>query len=236
MDNAAARFLRILQKVKEINGDVACKQAWETILPMKPDTDIIESLGKLMTLSGIAARLVMEAHPDEADAVRHWKRAFHNGFHATALSSKWSEFSKHIDNHTINYLKSHARLLDYTRTQREVSEDSLSEIKNLVIAAKEELLSSDLSLKIKTLLNERLSDIISSIEDYQIHGFDDVFDRANIVIAQIVQLPDEDRKSLKSSKAGEKIAEAMSAITKTAEAISASLSLGNAITKLLGNN
>ncbi|EHY79196.1 hypothetical protein PstZobell_17377 [Stutzerimonas stutzeri ATCC 14405 = CCUG 16156] len=236
MDNAAARLLRILQKAKEVSSETQCRKAWEAILPLKHPGELIEKLGKVMALSGAAARLVIAAHPEEQDAVDHWQKSIQNGFTTSALSSKWSEFIKHIDTHTINYLKSHSRLLDYEFKQSDVSTDTLDRIRDLISESKEELLKSGLSQKIRLLLNDRLSDIISSIEDYQITGFDEVFDRANIVIAQILQLPEKDRGELKDSSAGEKISTAMSVITDTAEAISATLSIGNAITKLLGNN
>lgn len=236
MDNAAARLLRILQRAKEVNGETQCRKAWESILTTQSPKDLVEKLGKVMALSGLAARQITSIHPEEGDAVDHWQKAILNGFHSSALSSKWSEFIKHIDTHTINYLKSHSRLLEYEKRQDDVSPETLERIKELIQTSKNELINSDLNPKIKNLLNERLTDIISSIEDYQITGFDDVFDRANVVIAQILQLPEQDRNDLRESRAGEKISTAMNVITTTAETISATLSIGNAITKLLGGN
>jgi len=206
------------------------------LLDAKSNYDVPGKLGKLLQQADLTADTIIAAHPDEEEAVTYWRRKIFAALNETPLGGQWQNFYKHIDAHVLNYLRGHAKLINFDNPQKAIAADTLSHIQELAQEAKKALIASDLDEIVKLNLARKLSEIIESIDDYKITGFSAVFDTASSLIGQIIQLPESRKNALRDSAASGKIWETFKKISDTAQATSGYVALAQSVKQLFIGN
>lgn len=236
MENSAARLLSILENGKDHPKTEICSAVWMTLLGAESNYEIPGKLGKLLHQADQTAGIIIAAHPDEAEAVKYWRQRIFAALNETPLGGQWQNFYKHIDGHVLNYLRGHAKLINFDNPQKAVPADTLCHIRELALEAKNSLIESNLEAIVKLNLAKKLSEIIESIDDYKITGFSEVFDTASSLIGQIIQLPESRKSALRESAASSKIWETFKSISDAAQATSGYVALAQSVKQFFIGN
>lgn len=178
VNNPAGRLLSILMEGKNSNPSVNCKATWAKILSVEEDNSfvLVGRIGKVFSLvDNISIEL---AQIDNVNVSRYmsWTKNLESAFSNCNLGAPWQSFMQHIDESTIDYLHMTSGMLATNRPQPVLPRSELDKIyegaKNLI----SEIISSDLSNKIKSYFIEQLRKISTAIEEYKITGASEVVD------------------------------------------------------------
>jgi hypothetical protein len=169
-DNPAGRLLIILREGKKLPLSHTCYQAWFQLLKTDNHADMFYRLGILMQLSRETTSLVLEEFPDEGEAVGYWSGQLKNAFINQALNGQWQSFIQHIDDHSLNYLASESKLLNYKSNTKSVIDNDIQTIRDKLLVVYDEVLSNDIELEIKKYLIRYLRKILTGIDDYFLTG------------------------------------------------------------------
>ncbi len=106
-DNPAARLLVILESGKEHSAQTNCRNTWKNILGLEAEHDsvLMSRLGKVMELPDQIISTLKKDFPNQLSTYSHWSGQVNKAFFQQNLNGSWQEFIKHIDDHTLMYLR-----------------------------------------------------------------------------------------------------------------------------------
>ena len=170
-DNPAGRLLSILMSARVIPGDRVCRMAWHELLQTDERQSLLMSrLGKVMELPQAAILALKEAYPDDIPTWEHWEAQVNAGFNSQQLQGPWASFINYIDDHTINYLRMSATLLQGKSLTRNISTEELTDVRRTILAIIDELIESGQPDAVKKYLVYQLQRIVTAIDEYRISG------------------------------------------------------------------
>jgi hypothetical protein len=207
MENSVDRILQIAlaaQEAQKVNAGQPARMGWQLILAADDDWDLLSKLGKLSNQIVSTAAAVAIIDSEQQESVKHWQNQILRMLKPEVLNSPCRDVFN-LDNHSINYLKAHARIIRYESKEPSLSASAIDEIEKNIAAAMEMLLESNLDNLIKANLSKKMADILESIRDYKIYGFPEVFDHVNSLAGQIALLPETQKTILRDSEASKKI-------------------------------
>jgi len=186
IDNPAHRLWLLLTEAKTIQSDVKCKRAWATLLDVDPNSpDLYVRLGKFMQLPQDAIEALKVEHSDELPAAHYWLTQIGQAFEKQHLHEPWQSFIGHIDGHSLNYLKVHAKLINGGKQLKVLELDTLmqarEELADLLTAVLED---AALEIEVRQALVRNLRGLIGAIEEYKLTGSAAVFDSISVVYGQ----------------------------------------------------
>lgn len=212
-DNPAYRLLTILEEGKKIDINLNCAIVWARLLNVSTDSpDLFARMGKVMELPSLAVSAICSAYPDEPNTWAHWVGQVQQGFRSQSLNQPWSTFINVIDNHSINYLKIHSKLLQLKSNFKPVDQDvlensrqGLSEVLELLLAA------NDIEDEVRISLSRNIRKLINSIEEYKLTGSIGIFDSLEILIGHSY-FDQKYANAIKKSSIAEKITNLLSVL------------------------
>ncbi|MCH4582508.1 hypothetical protein [Achromobacter xylosoxidans] len=223
IDNPAHRLWLLLSEAKTIEITKNCKQAWAQLFNVKATSpDVFERLGKVMQLPSQIIAALKEEHEDELTTAHYWQTQLDTAFSRQNLADTWQSFIGNIDNHSINYLKGHAKILNGGKQLKALELDTLEQARKDLSELLGEVLKDDsIPVSIRQALARNLRAIIISLEEYKLTGSAGVFDSIAILYGQaLFDVPY--RQSIKADTPfGEKLSSILSG-------------LANSMTVLLG--
>jgi hypothetical protein len=213
VDNPAARLLDILKTGKAHQDNESCKDVWLQILNVEPgDNPLLWArISQVMALPNDIAEEMREHYPDEAQMVAHWRGQVNKAFATLSLSASWQSFNQHIDVHTINYLSTTAKLLQYAIKIKPIVKEDLAGAREKVDEALKEVINSSADDDIKLTLSRYLRAILTAIDEYFITGALPIIDAINSTFGNVVIDP-KYREFLKSDPLGQKVANTISLV------------------------
>ncbi|MCZ8411660.1 hypothetical protein O9649_28100 [Achromobacter dolens] len=126
-----------------------------------------------------------EEHSDELPTAGYWQRQLDTAFSRQNLTEGWHTFIDHIDGHTINYLKGHAKLLNGGKQLKELDLDTLGMVRDELAELLMEVLQDEsLPAPVRQALVRNLRAIITALEEYKLTGSAGVFDSISILYGQ----------------------------------------------------
>lgn len=187
-DNAAFRLLDLLEMGKKIPADRQCRTAWAELLDVGVNNcpELHSKLGKVMELSSTIVTEIRDAYPDEHDTCDHWSTQVDNAFNSQQLNGQWATFISCIDQHSINYLRMHARLLQNISKTKPVAEGVLEATRKELDSILRELLASDVDAEVKRYLSRNLRKLIAAVDEYKLTGSAAIFDSIEILMGHSV--------------------------------------------------
>ncbi|EKT4088135.1 TPA: hypothetical protein UMF74_002257 [Stenotrophomonas maltophilia] len=190
MDNAASRLLDILLRAKQLPPSNPCLHNWKVLFGIDHDHEVPEHIGALLSLSGEAARQIVELHPDCTAGVDHWRSRLTAAMSMATLQSSWNDFFKHVDSHSITYLKMQAKLVNGERRTAKLDGDRLDHALSALRTSLDDIVASELAPEAKIILLERIRSLIAAIENYGIVGQEAIFDLLKATAFDISTLKD----------------------------------------------
>lgn len=113
---------------------------------------------------------IQSHYPKQSDSHKHWSAKVNAAFSQQNLNGQWSEFIKHIDSHTIDYLNMSVDLLDVKEDTKVLSNNQLSDMHDKINNILNEIIELDLDENFKKYIVRYLRKILISIEEYKISG------------------------------------------------------------------
>lgn len=230
MDNAASRLLAILESGKKLQGNISCVSAWKTLLNANSKAEVPEKFGEVLWLAGKAADEVLRISPNSTYAVSHWRNCILAAVSNSHLASPWENFISHIDGHTLEYLRTHAELIDGKFPAKTLNSEKLQEAKKKLLDALGEIRNSDLDPATRIMLTAKIQAIITAIDNYFITGQEGVFDSLRIAAFDLVAVEQKQRDFPGHSKARE----GLSILADLMSYADGLIALSAPVTKLLG--
>ncbi|OAE52978.1 hypothetical protein A7J67_18425 [Achromobacter xylosoxidans] len=186
IDNPAHRLWLLLTDARYIKSDVKCKMAWASLLGVEVNSpDLYGRLGKFMQLPHDAIEALKVEHSDELPAAQHWFTQISVAFERQHLHETWQTFISHIDGHSMNYLKVHAKLINGGKQLKVLELDTLAQARADLATLLNTVLGDDtLDIGVRQALVRNLRGLLSSIEEYKLTGSAAVFDSISVVYGQ----------------------------------------------------
>lgn len=172
-NNPAARLVAILEAGKKIDSNTHCRVAWHQLLgSTNHDALLMSRLGEVMGLPKLAVEALREHFPHQRSSWEHWEAQVNLAFFTQTLNGNWNSFIGNIDDHSINYLRFSADLLQRAIGGRDLAPKELSEFRTEFDAILKAVLQSETELPaaLKTYLARSLRQIIQAIDEYTLTG------------------------------------------------------------------
>lgn len=227
-DSATNHLLTIATAARNLSIDRPFIDGWKILFDISDTTEAYRKIGLVYKLIDVAAQEVLVSHPEQLEAVNHWRSQLYTGMQATSAGN-WLHFIKYIDVHSINYLRLQASLVHLTIGEMQVDRDDLIEAKNLLIQAIDEIGASHLGDQTKIMLIKRIRCLITAIEDYWITGNDAIFDQFKATVYDLAANSEIREKGL-----GEKLSQAAEILANVVTSASGIQQLIAPTLKLLG--
>ncbi|MGR5061111.1 hypothetical protein ACPV3O_22905 [Vibrio rotiferianus] len=208
-DNAAARLLAILELGRTFNANSNAKSAWMRLFGLTADTEncdsiLMSKLGQVMLLPHETKILVAQYYPQQTSSLDHTINQVQKAFTAQNLSSSWSTFIQHIDDHCISTLSMTSALLDNKLDTQLIEEETLEKFKDQVQQLLNDAITSELSSEFKKFITHYLQKILTAINDYLISGALPILDAIHSTLGHAVLDPNF-KKDLVDTETGNKI-------------------------------
>lgn len=205
-DNPAGRLLYILKEGKKLSQQSTGKNAWANLLDVdeKNLSLLMSRLGKVMELPDQIIQQVKEHYPNQGETHKHWSAKVNTAFTTQNLNGSWTEFTKHIDSHTIDYLSMSVDLLDMKTNTKIISDEQLSKTHESINNILFEILESDINEDFKKYIVHYLRKILTSIEEYKISGAVPIIESIESTLGHAF-IDQNYRSSLQESELGQKI-------------------------------
>jgi len=206
LDNPARRLVTILEAGKRIKIDAPCKTAWAQLLGVDPHShELFARMAKVMELPSLAFQALTDADPSDAQDCNHWRAQLNNAFSQQNLSSNWQTFIGHIDQHSVTYLKMHAKILDLGSSRHAINPAELGKARaELDDILKNVLASEDIELAPKKYLVRNLRKLITAIDEFHLTGSEAIFDAIEVTIGHAI-FDESYKKALKQEVTGSKL-------------------------------
>lgn len=169
-DNPAARLLSILEEGKNQSPETHCTKVWNLLLATEDTSLLVSRLGKTMNLTQQTIVAIQEEFPDGGNTWSHWAQQVNYAFMVQDISSKWVTFIKHIDDHTITYLRMSATMLQAKSNTKLIAVAELGALRQTFSDLLVDILAADIPVEIKKYLARQLRNIVDTIDDYRISG------------------------------------------------------------------
>ncbi len=186
---SAGRLLNIIKEGKAIAPSSKCIDAWAKILntPKSNQPLLFKRLGSVMSLPSQVQEIVVNTNGiSDTKPYLKWLQPINNAFTNQNISSNWDSFSKHIDQHTIDYLSMTADMLNLQSPEVTLADSKLHELKTNFINIEKEITEADIDIDLKEFMIIRIKDILNAIDEYTFNGLEPLMDTLNITIGQIV--------------------------------------------------
>lgn len=227
-DSSTRHLLNVLIAARDLSIDTSFISGWKRVFGTQSDIETNRKIGLIYRLIDSAAQEVLQIDPDQSSSVDHWRNQLYSGFtHASAM--KWPEFKKFIDDHTINYLKMQATLVEITNQESAIDPEELDRARALLVEAISEILSSNLSPSSKAALTRKLKLLIIAIDDYSMTGNEAIFIQFKSTIYDFAASAEVREKGL-----GEKLAQAVEILANIIASANGLQQLAAPVAKLLG--
>ena len=212
-DNPAARLLAILERGKEFKGHENCRNTWKKILEVegKADSVLMSRLGKVMELPEQIITILKKDFPNQTRTYSHWSAQVNAGFFQQNLNDSWDGFSKHIDSHTLNYLRLNADLIQTKSPTNLINQEQLESLREKVSDLLAELIDSDFEPEFKDFLARALQKMVFAIDEYRISGALPVMDAIEGVFGHAF-FDEKYRESLSKTELGGKVVNVLSVV------------------------
>lgn len=171
-DNPASRLHAVLTKICSNPTRSHCKSAWKDTLNIDSEDDIllVSKIGKVLTLPEKAINLLQEFYPNTPSLWTNWEDDISKAFLHQNLTGELGTFKQHINSHTLNYLSLAGDMIENHFKIELIEVDKLNDLRNKFNELINELLSSNLDVKLKKYIISHLKDIVEAIDDYNIMG------------------------------------------------------------------
>jgi len=227
-DSATNHLLAIAVKARELAIDRPFIEGWKIIFDISDTTEAYRKIGLIYKLIDVAAQEVLGSHPEQLEAVNHWRNQLYSGMQATSAGN-WLHFIKYIDSHSINYLRMQASLVHLTTGEMQVDRDDLLKAKDLLLQAIDEISASHLNGQTRMMLMKRIQKLIAAIEDYWITGNDAIFDQFKATVYDLAA-----NSEIREKGFGDKLSQAAEILANVVTSASGMQQLIAPTLKLLG--
>ncbi|HDO1324351.1 hypothetical protein [Aeromonas veronii] len=176
MNNPAARLLNILEAGKKQNPAQSCRSVWCNLLDIDPN-DKVTFLGKLGKVLALSAEVVDELKKVDGINVErymHWCQPVERAFSESNFSSKWMDFSQHLNEHVFNYLTMTSDFLSLRAPQAILPINEVDKISSGARDLINEVEAAELPEKIKQYMLTQLKKLLVAADDYKITGSKEV--------------------------------------------------------------
>lgn len=186
LDNPAHRLWLLLYEAKKIEHTINCKAAWARLFDVDTESpELFTRMGKVMQLPAQAVAALEIDHADELPMAKHWQIQINTAFAKQNLREPWSTFINNIDVHAINYLRTHAKLINGGKQPPALTLDTLDDARSkLAEVIKTVLEDGDLDATVRLALIRNLRQLVSSLDEYKITGSSAVFDAISVLYGQ----------------------------------------------------
>lgn len=138
-----------------------------------------------MQLPAEAIAALRIEHEDELQTARHWEAQVNAAFAKQNLREHWNTFIGNIDQHSLNYLKAHAKLINGGKQIKPLAMDTVDDARvklgELIDAA---MADEALDPAVRIALVRNLRKLVSALEEYKITGSSAVLDSISILYGQ----------------------------------------------------
>ena len=211
-DNPAARLLAILEEGNRRKPEERCEKIWADLLGTGNNKSLLMSrLGKVMSLPGEIIEVLEREFPNQGDSHRHWSNQVNKGFMEQNLHAKWESFRSCIDQHTLNYLKLTADLLQGKTNSTLLEPATIEEVRENINSVLSEVVESELSDDVRTYLVRALQRILVAIDEYRITGATPILEAMEVTLGHAFSDP-EYRTALLETEMGQTVVNVLSAV------------------------
>lgn len=187
-ENIARRLISLLEEGKLISSVTPCKEVWCKLLNVDKNNHSL-MLRRLATAMDLPNQIIDEItfkFPKSKGKHTYWRQKVNYAFLNQNLSSQWSTFINHLDDHTYNYLEHSAELLDTKDNSKVVNKEELISIKENIRKVLDEIVKSELNEDFKLSLSKYLNTILNSIDEYNITGSAPIIESIKLMIGNTV--------------------------------------------------
>lgn len=208
-DNVAIRLLNILKEGQKIPNDMNCKKAWLKLLDINDDSKLYYRLGMVMGMPNTLTQEVEDLFPSQKKSIVYINNRLNTAFSGQNLSESWNSFIRFIDDHTITYLEMFADLLETQNKNKLLNNEDVNRVLENLRSVCEEVISTNIDSDLKKHLLRKIRSLISSIEEYQLTGINNIVDSLDSSIGHLVTNKNY-REFVQDTDLGKKVMDAIS--------------------------
>jgi hypothetical protein len=210
-DNHAYRLLELLNRGKEFRSDQNCRKCWEQLLNAPGDSALLMArLGRVMALPHAIVQDVVASFPSQGDTWRHWEGQISAAFMVQNLHGEWKSFFSNVDDHSFNYLRLAADLLNTKSSARLLEGDEVARVRQSLDDVLRDVLASDIALDLKAQVARCLRRILVSLDEYRLTGGVVVLEAAEVALGH-ASVDSEYRSFLLDSELGRRALDTIAA-------------------------
>lgn len=170
--NPAGRLLRIVEEARQLQDQTPVKQAWQQILEVdkRDHAQLMFRLGRVMLLPEQTMAEIREHYPEEEEDQAHWVQQVNRALLQGSLGGKWDSVKKHLDDHTVRYLRLASAMLKKVRGENLLHEDQLKAMREKLEEVLKELEATNLSLEAKATIRRHVNNALNALDEYKICG------------------------------------------------------------------
>ncbi len=182
-DNPAHRLWMLLTEAHQIQGSINCKSGWAQLLGVDSESpELFTRMGKVMQLPADAMTALEIEHADELPMARHWQTQINRAFARQNFRENWSSFIGNVDEHSLNYLRTHAKLINDGKQLKPLQLDTLDNARTQLAELIQTVLKDEgLDPTVRLELIRNLRRLVSSLEEYKVTGSTAVFESISVL-------------------------------------------------------
>jgi len=233
--NPAGRLLGIIEEARELGDNTSVRQAWQSILEVDKGnhSQMMFRLGRVMLLPEQAMAEIREHYPDEEKEQEYWVDQVNKALlQAVFAGQQWSGVKKHLDDHTVRYLKMAAAMLKRVQGEHLLSDDQIGTMRSKLKEILEDLEATNLSVSAKVSIRRHLNAILGALDEYKICGKQGIEEAAHRAVGELA-INHELREEAGKTSVGKKFAGALLFIFTIIGTANDSLQLASDVPKFL---
>ncbi|MGS0680729.1 hypothetical protein ACVBIL_06180 [Shewanella sp. 125m-7] len=187
IDNPAQQLHTLLEKGRKIPATALTRTALSQLLNVENNEILL--LHRVPSFFSLTEKIIQALNDIGAFdnvTVNHWSSQMNNAMKKVHMNAQWSNTIGLIDQHSMNYIKGHAQLLNAHSSIKEVPAEKLSDTKEALQGLVNQIQESDFELNIKEFLVRSLNTVINHIDEYFLTGYVPIIESLNSIYGKAV--------------------------------------------------
>lgn len=209
IDNPALRLLDILEQGKSYQASDSCREVWKALLQTQKlsEHQLLSRLARVMELPERIEQVRQDHFSSLRNKPSYWRSQVESAFTSQSLNGRWETFKNHIDERTLSELSLLSDVFDTRGSHAGIAEEEIESLLARITELRAEIRSTELPLKMKTMLLRQLFQIQEALESYSISGIEPIMDAVQSTLGLAVIDPEykQEIKSGSGSLFGERI-------------------------------
>jgi hypothetical protein len=191
IENPAQQLLSILEKGKQTPKNILTRDALSKLLLVQNNEPLLlNRVASFFTLADSTVLSLKNINSFDQHTTSHWYGQMNKAMLKLNMNVAWDNTINLIDQHSINYIRSHAYLLNAHSSVKSIPAEKLSDTKESLQELVKKIQESDFEQEMKNYLVRSISIVINHIDEYFLTGYVPIVESLNAIYGKAVMEPD----------------------------------------------